>query len=291
MASPAPVLSFGALEEQIGGLKFSLRKNDFDACSYSIDSASDGFVEVGDALPGYAKMKAVDVRQEQVGDVWVYNSEFKGFKNPLETLRVFARSENSPSEGFDNVSLTIATTMDTTHPLLARGAGIPNDDSFPYMFIVDRTKEVSEVAGFNILNLQLRGMLGDKPMTRRVNGNQVTIQPSVSWEMANQTNAIGETVTGWPGFSYPNTEFTIPKITVVDSFITTTTPPWGGIPGNFTPEDAPTLTDFVFWTSGAVRYNWPFGWRRANVTSEQIPGKDLWFVSVTYEYQHKILPE
>jgi len=291
MAAPATTISFGALEEQIGGLKFSLRKNDFDTCSYAIDSASDGFVECGNALPGYAKMKAVDVRQEQVGDVWVYSAEYKGFKNPLESLRVFARSENSPSEGFDNVSLTIATTMDTEHPLLARGSGIPNDDNFPHMYIVDLSKDVSEVDGFSILNLQLRGMLGDKPMTRRVNGNQVTIQPSVNWEMADQVNEIGETILGWPGFSYPNTEFTIPKITVVDSFITMTTPPWGGIPGNFTPADAPDLTDFVFWTSGAVRYNWPFGWRRANVTSEQIPGKDLWFVSVTYEYQHKILPE
>lgn len=291
MATPPPYLAHGALEEQIGGLKFSLRGNDFDSCSYSVDSASDGFVVVGSALPGYAKMKAVDVRQEDVGAAWIYSAEYKGFKNPDESLRVFSRSENSPSEGFDNVALTIATTMDTEHPLLARGSGIPNDDTYPHMYIVDRTKEVSEVAGFNIMQLQLRGILGDKPMTRRVNGNQVTIQPSVTWEMANQTNAIGETITGWPGYTYPNTEFTIPKITVVDSFVTTTTPPWGGIPGNYTPEDAPTLTDFVFWTSGAVRYNWPFGWRRANVTSEQIPGKDLWFVSVTYEYQHKILPE
>lgn len=292
MAAPATTISFGALEEQIGGLKFSLRKNDFDSCSYSIDSASDGFVECGDALPGYAKMKAVDVRQEQVGDVWVYNAEFKGFKNPLESLRVFNRSENSPSEGFDNVSLTIATTIDTEHPLFLRGSGIPNDDSFPYMFIVDKGKEVSEVAGFNILNLQLRGMLGNKPYTRRVNGNAVTISPppSDTWEIGTDTNERGETINGWPGYSHP-VEISLAKINVTDSFITTSTPPWDGIPGNITPENAPDFTQFDFFTYGPVRYHWPYGWRRANVTSEQIPGKELWFVSVTYEFQQQVLPD
>lgn len=290
MASPVPVISFGALEEQIGGLKFSLRGNDFDACSYSVDSLSDGFVECGDALPGYAKMKAVDVRQEQVGDVWVYSGEYKGFKNPLESLRVFSRSENSPSEGFDNVSLTVATTMNTDHPLLARGSGIPNDDKFPFMFIVDRNKEVSEVAGFNVLNLQLRGILGDKPMTRRVNGNNVTIKSGENWQMLNGYNARGEPINGWPGYTVP-TEFSINKTVVTDSFVTTTTPPWDGIPGNVTPANAPETTVFNFTTYGPVTYHWPFGWRRANVTSEQIPGKQLWFVSVTYEYQQQLLPD
>jgi len=288
MASPVPVISFGALEEQIGGLKFSLRGNDFDACSYSVDSLSDGFVEVGDALPNYAKMKAVDVRQEQVGDVWVYNAEYKGFKNPLESLRVFSRSENSPSEGFDNIALSIATTMDTTHPLLARGAGVPNDDKFPYMFIVDRTKDVSELAGFNVMNLQLRGLLGDKPYTRRVNGNNITMNPSGNWTVYNTYNDLGELINGT--LATVPTEFSLAKVTVVDSFVTTSTPPWAGIPGNFTPENAPTVTDLNFSTGGAILYHWPFGWRRANVSTEQIPGQDVWFISVTYEYQQKILP-
>ena len=288
MAAPATTISFGALEEQIGGLKFSLRGNDFDSCSYSVDSLSDGFVECGDALPGYAKMKAVDVRQEQVGEVWIYSGEYKGFKNPNESLRVFSRSENSPSEGFDNIALSIATTMDTTHPLLARGAGIPNDDSFPYMFIVDRTKDVSEVAGFNVMNLQLRGLLGDKPYTRRVNGNNVTMQPEGNWTVYNTTNELGETVAGT--LVTAPTEFSLAKVTVVDSFVTTSTPPWAGIPGNITPENAPTVTALDFSTGGAILYHWPFGWRRANVTSEQIPGKNVWFVSITYEYQQKILP-
>ena len=287
MASPVPVISFGALEEQIGGLKFSLRGNDFDACSYSVDSLSDGFVEVGDALPGYAKMKAVDVRQEQAGDVWLYNAEYKGFKNPLESLRVFSRSESSPSEGFDNIALSIATTMDTTHPLLARGAGVPNDDSYPYMFIVDRTKDVSEVAGFNVMNLQLRGLLGDKPYTRRVNGNNITMNPEGNWTIYNTYNDLGELINGT--LATVPTEFSLAKVTVVDSFVTTSTPPWAGIPGNFTPENAPEVTELSF-SAGSVLYHWPFGWRRANVSTEQIPGQDVWFISVTYEYQQKILP-
>lgn len=287
MASPVPVISFGALEEQIGGLKFSLRGNDFDACSYSVDSLSDGFVECGDALPGYAKMKAVDVRQEQVGDVWLYNAEYKGFKNPLESLRVFSRSESSPSEGFDNIVISIATTMDTTHPLLARGAGVPNDDSYPYMFIVDRTKDVSEVAGFNVMNLQLRGLLGDKPYTRRVNGNNITMNPEGNWTIYNTYNDLGELINGT--LATVPTEFSLAKVTVVDSFVTTSTPPWAGIPGNFTPENAPEVTELSF-SAGSVLYHWPFGWRRANVSTEQIPGQDVWFISVTYEYQQKILP-
>jgi hypothetical protein len=73
--------------------------------------------------------------------------------------------------------------------------------------------------------------------------------------------------------------------------VTLTEPPFGGIPGNLTPDDAPTFTDFDFWTTGSVRYHWPFGWRRASITAEKLPGVSVWFWSVVYEFQQKVLPD
>jgi hypothetical protein len=289
MAAPAPSISHGALEEQIGGLRWKLRRNDWDACSFSIDSTNSEFIVPGAAMPGYPNMKAVDVNPTQQGDEWLFDVEYKGFKDPTETWRQFSRVDSSPSEGFDNVALVIGTKI-PNDPFFARGSTLPDDDEFPNMYIVDRSREVSDVAGFSVLNLQLRGLLGEKPYTRRVTCNGRTVNTPGNWEMFDSTNNLSEDIDGWPGYSML-TEFTLANIVVVDSFITTTLPPWAGIPGNVTPDDPPDVTVFSFTTSEPVRWHWPYGWRRVNVQSEQIPGKDLWFVSVTYDNQQLSLPD
>jgi hypothetical protein len=290
MPLPPAVISFGAVEEQIGGLRWRLRRNDFDSCFYSVDSTNESFVIPGSALPGYPTMKAVDVAADQVGDVWVFNNEYKGFKATDELWRLFQSSENSPSEGFDNISLSIATRI-PEDPLFARGALSPLTGPHPQMYIMDSAKESTDIPGYTLLNLQLRGQIGSKPYTRRVNAAAQTFTTQGNWTNVNQVNELGEPLYGWPSEGAQPAEFSIPKLSVSDSFVTTTKPPFAGIPANVTPEDAPDFTEFVFYTYDGYRYHWPYGWRRANVTSEQLPGKSVWFVTITYEFQQKVLPE
>jgi len=290
MPLPPQVISFGALEEQIGGLRWRVRPNDFDSCFYSVDSTNEAFVSPGASMPGYPIMKAVDVAANQLGDVWVFDAEYKGFKTASETWRLFQQSENTPSEGFDSISLSIATRT-PDDPIFARGELSPLAGAHSQMYIMDVAKEPTEIAGYTLLALQLRGQIGSKPYTRRVNAAAQTFSPSVNWAMANQTNALGETVYGWPSEGSQPAELSIPKLVVSDSFVTITEPPFGGIPGNAIPADAPDFTEFTFWTTGGYRYHWPHGWRRASINSEQLPGKQVWFVTITYEAQQKILPE
>jgi hypothetical protein len=295
MPAPAQCLSYGALEEQIGGLRWRLRARDFDSCIYSVDSSDEDFVVPGSSLPGYVHMKATDVQPEQVGDVWVFNgTEYKGFKSPTEMWRKFAQTKASPSEGFDNIALTIGTRT-PNDAIFARGATAPTADmvspEFPNMFIMDKSEEDTDVDGYKILNLQLRGLIGDKPYTRRVSCAAQTITPEGNWTIYSTYNEEGEVVTGLSAHGSVPVEVSLAKLVVTDSFVTLTEPPFGGIPGNLTPDDAPTFTDFDFWTTGSVRYHWPFGWRRASITAEKLPGVSVWFWSVVYEFQQKVLPD
>lgn len=290
MPLPPAVISFGALEEQIGGLRWRLRRNDFDSCFHSIDSLNESFVVPGSSLPDYPTMKAVDVSADQLGDVWLFNSEYKGFKATDELWRLFQSSENSPSEGFDNISLAIATRI-PDDPMFARGSLSPLTGPHPQMYIMDVSHESTDIPGYTLLNLQLRGQIGNKPYTRRVNTATQTFSPSAPWSAVDQVNGNGDPVYGWASDGAQPAEFTIPRTTLTDSFVTITEPPFNGVPGNVLPENRPLLTEFTFWTSGGYRYHWPHGWRRAAISSEQLPGKDVWFVSITYEAQQKILPE
>jgi hypothetical protein len=302
MPAPAPVLAFGALEEQIGGLRWRLRKRDFDSCIYSVDSANEDFVVPGSALPGYPHMRAVDVQPEQVGDVWIFaNTEYKGFKNPAELWRIFSRSKNSPSEGFDNMTITLGT-REPSHARFAKGATAPTRDDvpaeYPNMFIMDRAEEQTDITDTNdaslysVISLNLRGLLGTKPYTRRVSCAAQTISPAGNWFVYDTINEAGETIEGFsPEEGAQPVEISLAKLVVTDSFVTTTTPPFGGIPGSITPPEAPDFTDLNFWTTGSYRYHWPFGWRRASITAEKLPGVSVWFWSVAYEFQQKILPD
>lgn len=298
MPLPPQVISHGALEEQIGGLRWRRRLRDFDSCTMSIDSLNPDFIVPGSPLPGHPLMRAVEVQPEEQGDVWVFNNtEYRGFKNATETWRKFSQSKNSPSEGFDNISISIGTT-EPNHPRFKRGEKAPTADGvpaeYPFMFIMDVASEETDITDtqnnslFSILNLALRGIMGDKPYTRRVNGATQTIQPEGTWAIETSINELGEPIAGYVGSHL--VEISLAKLQVTDSFVTTTTPPFGGLPGSITPPDAPDFTDFDFWTTGTVRYHWPHGWRRATITSEKLPGKNVWFWSVTYEYQQKILP-
>jgi len=290
MPLPPSVINHGAFEEQIGGLRWRLRRNDFDSVFYSVDSPNESFITPGSAMPGYPQMKAVDVATTEMGAYWNFESEFKGFKRSDEMWRLFQESENSPSEGFDNIGLVIATRT-PDDPIFKRGEVSPLAGAHANMFIMDVSKESTDIAGYTQLSLQLRGLIGSKPFTRRVNGAAQTFSPSVNWAMVDQTNALGETVYGWSGDGSQPAELSIPKLVVSDSFVSLTEPPFGGIPGNAIPVDAPDFTEFTFWTTGGYRYHWPHGWRRASINSEQLPGKQVWFVTITYEAQQKILPE
>ena len=300
MPSPAQILTHGAREEQIGPLRWRLRRNDFDSCFMSIDSTNPAFVVPGSPLPDLPHMRAVDVQPEQQGDDWLFsNTEYKGFRDPQETWRIFARSRNSPSEGFDNISLVVGT-REPGHARFSRGQTLPQKDDlptpYPHMWIQDVVEEDTDIqneAGvvmYSQLNLQLRGLLGPKPYTRRSQCASQTITPDVNWTMYDSINELGETINGWSAEGSRPAEISIAKLVLTDSFVTLTEPPFGGIPGNITPENAPDYTDLTFWTSGSYRYYWPFGWRRASLQSEQIPGRECWAWSVSYEFQQKILP-
>ena len=79
-------------------------------------------------------------------------------------------------------------------------------------------------------------------------------------------------------------EFDLPQISVTDTMVSTYSPPTWLVPGYWVPEDAPAINIL---TPDCERYTYhcPSGWKAISVQSEQIPGKPLWLLSITWGYQ------
>jgi hypothetical protein len=165
-------------------------------------------------------------------------------------------------------------------------------------FITDRRKHHARAKGYYELDLQLKGLLqgeGDsKPVKRRINTTAQTVTDDKFEALVVAGVYVGFppelTGTATFGASGGTAEFDLPQISVTDTFITDQAPPTWLIPGYWIPTDAPPVN--IISTGGsAFTYHFPNGWKCLNLQSEQIPGKQLWLLSVTWGYQVGVTPK
>jgi hypothetical protein len=95
---------------------------------------------------------------------------------------------------------------------------------------------------------------------------------------------------GWPNAALPS-QFSLPKIVVQDSYVSTTPPNTFAIPGMLTPPNPPPIQNF-YWQDSMDRivFNWPWGWKLAGIDADNIPGSSIWATTYTYEFQWSVLP-
>lgn len=173
----------------------------------------------------------------------------------------------------------------------------PIQPGFELCWITERHKRKARAKGYWEMDMQLKGLKQEeddsKPFKRRISTTGQTV--------SNDTYS-GETISGqWLGFppqlvgsvvfSPPDllgppiaAEFDLPQISVTDTMISISRPPTELVPGYWVPEDAPTIVIFSPF-SAAYTYHCPAGWKVLSLQSEQIPGKPLWLISITWGYQ------
>lgn len=163
-------------------------------------------------------------------------------------------------------------------------------------WIVERRKRKARAAGYWEIDLQLKGIkLGDddsKPVKRRISTTTQTVSndkfPGIivgSVYLGFPPELVGTSSLGPPiPPGYQPTELDLPQIAVTDTFISDQPPPTVLVPGNWIPADAPPIL-ILSPLSDSYTYHWPAGWKVLNLQSEQIPGQQLWFISITWGYQ------
>ena len=187
---------------------------------------------------------------------------------------------------------TIDITVDGTDATIT-----PFPVGYEFMFIMDRVKHVHRAKDYYTLDLSLKGLRGDKPGKRRMN----TAGQAVS---SHVTGLLYLTGTNWVGYppvdsgtssvlsvSDADVEYDIPNGTVSDTLITTTEPPMNLIGQFWTPDNAPTLSGGFTIFGDAYTYHVPFGMKCSGIQTEQLAGRSVWLVTVTWASQRAQSPK
>lgn len=164
-----------------------------------------------------------------------------------------------------------------------------------FLFITARVDHPHRARDFHVLTLQLKGLIGSKPWKRRISTSAQTVSTKV-------TGALSLTADKYIGYPPVDTgtdasltgtdlelEYDLPGVSITDTLVTTTAPPTDLIGQFWSPTDPPSTGGFTIFAD-AYRYHVPFGWKCTNLQSEQIPGQQIWLVSVTWAYQRGSSP-
>lgn len=194
-----------------------------------------------------------------------------------------------------NAGTAINITSDGTGGTLR-----PVISGYELMWITDREDEEDEAADYHHLGLLYKGLIvtDEMPMgiKRRINttaqalgttgfASTIIIDPIYTGPASNPVGASSTTYT-----LAGNVDFDLPQISVTDTMISTSPPPTQLVPSNWIPDNAPTIT-VVSLTGTNDIYHYPAGWKVLNLVSEQIPGQNLWIISLTWGYQRSNTPQ
>mgnify|MGYP000893381143 CR=1 FL=1 len=166
---------------------------------------------------------------------------------------------------------------------------------YEFLWIMDRGQRKHRAAGYWEVNMTLKGLRGEKPYKRRYSGTPQTMSPG---QYTGSYSGVFGVNVGWPPVagtdatlsgSDLNLEWDVPQTQIVDTFVTSTPPPTDKF-GFWIPDDPPPV--FYFPMLGlSYTYHIPFGWKLMNMQAEQLPGQQLWILSLTFGYQYYRTPK
>jgi hypothetical protein len=172
----------------------------------------------------------------------------------------------------------------------------PIKPGFELCWIMERRKRKSRAKDYWELDLQLKGLKQGDDDSKLIKRRISTTGQTVSNDTYNG-QTISAMYLGFPpqyigtyNFAAPvlgqniSAEFDLPQISVTDTMITTAPPPTQLVPGYWVPADPPRITVFSAF-SDDYTYHCPSGWKVLSMQSEQIPGKPLWLLTITWGYQ------
>ena len=266
MATPA-IIEHGDLEFEFPDPVITRRRDDTDTLVTQWQTPSPTSFSPDGSPPGYPGMTILTVETtKETENCHVHRLSCEGFFGSKPTKRI-RRTTRSPSEGWDSASETYITRTPNSYAL---GDGL---SGFGNMYAVDVEKDEGR-SGIWWVTVQYQGILASKNRKRRITVNEQISSPS-------EPAIVDLPDGGWDDAR--KSSISMPRVVVVDQFISTVAPDTDGIPGNKTPPSPPSLRSLSAFGADVV-YNWPHGWKLAAIDSDQIPGKSIWLVTETYEY-------
>lgn len=268
--SQAPLIEFGETSFAMPGARFTRRKDGLDSGTLEWFSPNIVAFDPGATAPGYSGLIIQDVETEEDSPGrYVHRLQCLGVLGPKPNRRVkssYQRTLDTFDEGSEE-------WIANTSTLIAVGDVSTQHES---MFCVGVTSDELE-AGWYRLSAAYKGLITSKGYKRRISVNEQIISPSDPWIVA---------LPG--GWATPRkTEFSLPKVVVMDTYVSTTAPDTAAIPGQRTPPDAPAVQNLVI--SGAnLTWHWPWGWKLAGIDSDKIGS--VYVTTYNYEAVWSVTP-
>jgi hypothetical protein len=297
----APFHYYGTVEMATESERLIDRHREPQSITLSRQSADKHAFKAGTFLDEYPTMPIVERERLQDGPVFQFRLALEGIEDPDQIFIETDLVQSQPEEGWDEVTRTVFTRQ-PKHQWFQKGAQIIDAytgqvvPDMKYLWVMDRQERPARAATYFEVGMALRGLIGDKPFKRRINGTPQTVAPGV---FEGVTIISAPTYSGFPPVEGPPTgisgadldiEYDIPQISITDVFVTTTPPPTDKFPGFWSPTDPPLV--FVFPMYG-LTYTWhlPWGWKVTNLQSEQLAGQQLWIIALTWGYQRANTPK
>lgn len=296
MPSPPALLTHGASFEQCAPEVWteSARRIDSVSTEWIAPTRDEATLAIGAPFPDHPHMSIVQGIRTQEGDIWHHRITAEGIAGNQD-WKELAKDLSQPQQGWDELSLRILTRQpddnrwDFGQQLRVADASavVPG---YELLWITDRGQSWEEAAGYYELPLTLKGLKGAKPVVRRMSANAVQFQT----QFPGSTSVIGDLYTGFPpqdsGFNPTltgtdiNVTYSSPEAVVADTMVTTTKPDPSWLSLFWEPDNAPAISVLTFTGTTAV-YNFPWGWVCTSLESEQIPGQNVWLLTLTWTYK------
>lgn len=184
--------------------------------------------------------------------------------------------------GYPDVTLntenwdTVTDVVLTTNKNYIRVGSYGNFGGTTYCTSV-QPKPMNEARTIWKLTAQYSGLVQSKPYRRtitsngmKVQGDSITVNLEQGWTTARKGNA------------------SLPKITVTDTYWSTTPAPTASVPGMRTPPSAPPVRVLTF-TGADITSNWPWGWE-FTTGHRQLGASSLYEVDMIYEWVPRYTP-
>ena len=264
MPAPTAIHYFGDASLELGEDPRIVRRLDgFDEGQFTFHGGAETSLEPGSTVPGYLNMFVAENTTTNHSGDYEHQIRALGLSGIGSTRRI-TRVATDTEDGFDTGTETWIVRKGTT-----LGLGRSHLDH-PQLYAVSRAERNSPIDQFIIVEL---GFLGIKSGTKPDRYKTTTSSRELSFSAKKLNGKEGKwnVLRGDPVMvrSYLSLQF--PNHNRVARF--------GSVPANF-PNVQPlrgTLND-----DDEPVYQWPDGVVLASLDSDQVPGKNVWFVTETY---------
>lgn len=305
MAAPSAVFSHGEDTGQSAErwVERARGRDSFELTCYAPTRTHAAYA-VGQPAPDYPHMRIVEAQREQDIGSWLHRLQCEGIASQTQDFKELSRSDRSPEEGWDEVSLTIYTRV-PDDARWRKGARLQrtNEDVTPpagyeNMYITDVGKIWSDADGYYELPLTLLGLRGTKPYKRRINGavvTSVTRSDGTTAILADRYENFPPTDSGTNdslgASDGEEIEYDAASLSVSDTHVTAEAPPTELVGQPWTPPDAPDVVVLTLYGESVKKF-WPFGWVCTSMPCEKlaVTGAELWVVTVNYIFRLSTIP-